>query len=84
MHVMRKEAKNALKAVRRVAVAVATGSTVFMGEKLTAQRISICHRCPHYLPKTKQCAECGCFISVKAKLSTESCPLHKWPLTNVG
>ena len=80
---MRKEAKNALKAVRRVAVAAATGSKVFVGEKLTAQRLEQCHRCPFYLPKTKQCAECGCFVQVKAKLATEKCPDNRWPLTSV-
>jgi hypothetical protein len=80
---MRKEAKTALKALKRVVVAAATGSTVFIGEKLTAQRISICHGCPSYLPMTKQCGECWCFIHAKARLATEKCPLQKWPLTNV-
>lgn len=79
----KKAPKNAVKAIKRVAVAVATGSTVFVGEKITAQRLDACHRCPFYLPKTKQCAECGCFVQVKAKLATEKCPKHKWPLTNV-
>jgi hypothetical protein len=77
------KAKNAVKALKRVVVAVASGSKVFVGEKLTAQRISICQRCPAFLPKTGQCDECGCFVKAKAKLSTEACPLHKWPLTSV-
>jgi ribosomal protein L37E len=80
---MRKKAKNAAKALKRVVNAVAAGSTVFVGEKITAQRLDACHRCPSFLPKTGQCAECGCFVRVKAKLSTEACPLHKWPLTSV-
>lgn len=80
---MRPKAKTALKAVRRVVVAAVTGSKVFVGEKLTAQRVDLCHRCPHFLPKTRQCGLCSCFVDVKAKLATEECPDHRWPLTNV-
>lgn len=80
---MQKAAKNAVKALKRVVVAAAAGSKVFVGEKIAAQRLDACHRCPAFQPKTGQCAECGCFVRVKAKLSTEQCPLHKWPLTSV-
>lgn len=83
MHLMRKEAKNAVKALKRVVVAVSTGSKVFVGEKIEGQRLDACHRCPHFLPKTKQCELCGCFVAAKAKLATEKCPDHRWPLTNV-
>ena len=83
MQKITKAVKNAAGAVRRVTVAVAQGSKVFVGEKLTAQRVSICERCPNFVAKRRQCALCGCFVAVKAKLSTEKCPDNRWPLTNV-
>lgn len=81
---MREKAKSALKAIKRVVVATASGSKVFVGEKLTAQRIDICQRCSHFVAVRRQCDLCGCFVEVKAKLATEKCPDHRWPITNVG
>ena len=42
-------------------------------------RIAICKRCPAFLPNTKRCEECGCFLPAKAAVSTMDCPLNKWP-----
>ena len=41
-------------------------------------RIAICNGCERYDTPTKRCMECGCFLSLKAKLTTEECPLGKW------
>lgn len=35
-----------------------------------------CHSCEHNVDN--QCQKCTCFIPLKIKLSTESCPLGKW------
>ena len=85
MHVMQKikAVKTAIKAVKRVIVAAATGSKVFVGPEIAAKRLEACHRCPHFKPKTRQCGLCLCFVDAKSKLSTESCPDHRWTLTNV-
>ena len=50
------------------------------------ERLAICNYCPERLKHSKgceltkfsRCPECGCIISLKAKLSTENCPLRKW------
>jgi len=50
------------------------------------RRLKLCNDCPerlkeskgHQLTKFSRCPECGCIISLKAKLSTEECPLGDW------
>jgi hypothetical protein len=41
-------------------------------------RLSICKECPRFMNLTKQCKECGCIMTAKAKLPNASCPLGKW------
>jgi predicted RNA-binding Zn-ribbon protein involved in translation (DUF1610 family) len=50
------------------------------------RRLRICNSCPlrlnaskgYKLTKFSRCPECGCIISLKAKLSTENCPVGEW------
>lgn len=42
-----------------------------------AARYAACQKCPKLV--SWQCTECKCVAYVKAKLSTESCPLNQWP-----
>ncbi len=39
--------------------------------------LSICRECPS-LTDNGRCAECGCFVRIKARWATQSCPLGKW------
>lgn len=41
-------------------------------------RFKICKECPELLPITHQCRQCGCFMTLKTKLSAARCPLKKW------
>jgi hypothetical protein len=43
-----------------------------------AARLDICNTCPQLTKHSKQCKECGCFVFLKTKLSSEKCPLGKW------
>ena len=60
--------------------------TRYVDKNLYLQRLSICNDCPERrehsqgrpLKKLSRCPECGCIISLKAKLSTEECPLGDW------
>lgn len=40
-------------------------------------RIAICNTCPS-LSSIKTCSDCKCFMPVKAKLKSQSCPKGKW------
>jgi|9_EtaG_2_1085328.scaffolds.fasta_scaffold02248_8 hypothetical protein len=42
-------------------------------------RLKICEVCP--FRKDTKCSKCGCYIEVKAKWSTSTCPDNRWPLT---
>lgn len=52
------------------------GWGLLVGRKVFKQRVEICRSCPQY--SRAQCLECYCFIPIKAKLKTESCPRGKW------
>jgi hypothetical protein len=46
-------------------------------EELAEERMSICQECPELLP-TKNCKQCGCFMTIKTKYEAAKCPLVKW------
>jgi hypothetical protein len=43
---------------------------------LSANRISICRKCP--MLQNFACTECGCSVFTKARKEQESCPIGKW------
>lgn len=47
-------------------------------ENLAKERLLVCHQCPELIKATAQCKQCGCFMTVKTKLTKASCPLGKW------
>jgi hypothetical protein len=47
-------------------------------DEIASTRMQICEACPKLIKLTKQCKECGCFMSLKTKLNTAVCPLNKW------
>lgn len=52
--------------------------TEYATDDLSQHRMSICEGCDRLLKVTKQCKECGCFMSLKTKLKEAVCPLEKW------
>ena len=44
---------------------------------LAKQRYDICKECPE-LSKLKFCGQCGCFMPLKVRIGSVSCPLKKW------
>lgn len=47
-------------------------------DDIAAKRLEICLGCEKLIQVTKQCKECGCFMSMKTKLENATCPLGKW------
>jgi len=41
------------------------------------ERISFCDACSEFR-SDERCAQCGCFMKVKAKWAEKKCPLNKW------
>ena len=72
------QAGNALAAAGRVVAAVATGQAVAVDQAEQERRLAICRSCQWH--DNGRCELCGCVASLKARLSTEHCPLPapKW------
>lgn len=47
-------------------------------EALHKVRLDICRACPRLFKPTLQCKECGCFMRVKTRLKSSTCPIGKW------
>lgn len=47
-------------------------------------RMNICKDCEKFNKLLTKCNECGCFLQIKARWSTENCPLNKWPATHIA
>ncbi len=47
-------------------------------DDLATQRFDICLSCPELIKVTKQCKQCGCFMTAKTKLESAKCPIGKW------
>lgn len=48
----------------------------FSPEELSNKRLQICSMCPDF--DGSKCSHCGCFMSIKTKLSAATCPLGHW------
>ena len=53
-------------------------TTEYASEESSAERFSVCEKCPSLIKATSQCKECGCFMKAKVKLKEAVCPLGKW------
>lgn len=53
-----------------------------MGTKTTndkrLNRLNICKKCENYINLTTTCKLCGCFMIIKTKIDSASCPIGKW------
>lgn len=72
--------KSAIESVTGAALKwVQSGSPLRTTEELT-ECLTVCRDCPEYqLHPIARCKSCGCFLSAKARMATEDCPLGKWP-----
>ena len=74
--------KTVVGAAKRVMVAKARGQRVLLDAETVKQRLDACAACPFLDKKARQCLECRCFVDLKAQLATETCPKHRWMITN--
>jgi hypothetical protein len=71
-------AKNFTNTMKDVAMNAFSGKGVMTDEQTYDSRMSICSTCPSFKLDVKRCAECGCFMEVKARFANVSCPINKW------
>jgi len=50
-------------------------------ETLYELRLAECAVCPHLIRGRlgPRCGKCHCFVKLKAKIPTQSCPESRWP-----
>lgn len=66
--------KNALSAAGRVIGAVVTGQPILVSREVLAERQETCKACENFVGG--RCRLCGCYLSQKIRLATESCPMN--------
>ena len=52
-----------------------------VSEEIRNERYNTCKACPAFLPDSKRCSECGCFMEAKTWIGGDKsllCPLDKW------
>ena len=52
-------------------------SALVAEDDVAKYRLSLCNDCDKFT-KTRQCKDCGCFMDIKARLGSTSCPQGKW------
>tara|TARA_R100000808_G_C2151215_1_gene160181 strand:- start:4030 stop:4428 length:399 start_codon:yes stop_codon:yes gene_type:complete len=50
----------------------------FVPNKIYEERIAICKDCIFYFSPTGTCKDCGCFMKIKARISSMGCSQRKW------
>ena len=42
------------------------------------RRLAVCSTCEYFLPKTKRCRKCGCYMKAKVLFQAAECKLNLW------
>ena len=53
----------------------------FVPNNIYEDRIAICKGCVYYFKPTGNCKICKCFMKIKCRLATQSCPQKYWDKT---
>ena len=69
---------NALEAFARNAGVVLRGEQLSAQDEEAQRRMGICKTCPHFRHEDERCSKCGCWLTHKAALAIEKCPIGKW------
>ena len=54
----------------------------FVGQQTYEKRIAICKGCAYYFKPSGQCKRCLCFMKIKARIGSQSCPQKYWDKTS--
>lgn len=70
--------QNFVEATTKATQEAMSGGDIFVSTEVQKQRLLICSVCDQLDSATARCIECGCFVQIKSKVTTEECPLGKW------
>jgi len=47
-------------------------------ETRSQERLAVCKECPELFGPLNNCRQCGCFMNIKVRIYSSTCPLGKW------
>jgi len=53
----------------------------FVPNQIYEDRMAICKECVYYFRPTGNCKICMCFMKIKSRIATQSCPKNYWQKT---
>jgi hypothetical protein len=62
--------------IKQSAKRAVKGEALFAKKEEIEKRQTLCESCDFY--DSGRCLKCGCFMKVKSKMQSSSCPLKKW------
>lgn len=72
-----KMASTFVKALKDEAISIASGEES-IDQNTIDKRIDTCNSCDFFMKKNERCIKCGCFIKLKARMRSQTCPIGKW------
>ena len=54
----------------------------FVPDEIYEERMAICKECIYYFKPTGNCKRCLCFMKIKSRISSQSCPQKYWDKTS--
>ena len=54
------------------------GYVVLAPDTVAEERLRVCEECYFFVPDSRQCGRCTCFVDFKVKLAVEECPEGVW------
>ena len=54
----------------------------FVTDQVYKDRIAICKECVYYSKTLGNCTVCKCFMKIKSRISSQSCPRNFWEKTS--
>ena len=53
----------------------------FVSKEVYKDRMAICKKCVYYFKPSGQCKRCLCFMKIKSRIASQSCPQKYWDKT---
>lgn len=70
--------KNFKEFAKSVGQDVVEGNGILVSEEKIKQRENTCYDCSQFNRDSKRCYLCGCYMEVKWKFKSSSCPISMW------
>jgi hypothetical protein len=70
--------RNLFCSVKNIVSDASNGKEVTVNDVNYNKRVNTCIECPYLSEDKNVCTQCGCFIKMKAKFKSSTCPKNYW------